>query len=114
MKMVEVEQRNVLQMKRLQDKLVQKEKLASLGQLVAGAAHEINNPLTAILGFSEILSTDPSLSASAQVSVSKIAQQARRTSGLVADLQNFSRTASSDRTLVDVASLVQRSVRSRP
>jgi len=110
MKMVEVEQRNVLQMKRLQDKLVQKEKLASLGQLVAGAAHEINNPLTAILGFSEILSTDPSLSASAQVSVSKIAQQARRTSGLVADLQNFSRTASSDRTLVDVASLVQRSV----
>jgi signal transduction histidine kinase len=110
MAMVEVEQRNVLQMKRLQDRLVQKEKLASLGQLVAGAAHEINNPLTAILGFSEILSTDPSLSESAQQSVSKIAQQARRTSGLVADLQNFSRTASSDRTLVDVASLVQRSV----
>jgi len=110
MAMVEVEQRNVSQMRRLQDKLVQKEKLASLGQLVAGAAHEINNPLTAILGFSEILSTDPSLSESAQQSVSKIAQQARRTSGLVADLQNFSRTASSDRTLVDVASLVQRSV----
>ena len=110
MAIVEVEQRNVLQMKRLQDKLVQKEKLASLGQLVAGAAHEINNPLTAILGFSELLSTDPSLSESAQQSVSKIAQQARRTSSLVADLQNFSRTASSDRTLVDVASLLQRSV----
>jgi signal transduction histidine kinase len=110
MTMVAVEQRNVLQMKRLQDKLVQKEKLASLGQLVAGATHEINNPLTAILGFSEILSTDSSLSESAQQSVSKIAQQARRTSSLVADLQNFSRTASSDRTLVDVASLVQRSV----
>ena len=110
MTMVEVEQRNVLQMKRLQDKLVQKEKLASLGQLVAGAAHEINNPLTAILGFAEILSTDSSLSESAQQSVNKIAQQARRTSGLVADLQNFSRTASTERTLVDVASLVQRSV----
>jgi len=110
MTMVETEQKNVLQMKRLQDKLVQKEKLASLGQLVAGAAHEINNPLTAILGFSEILSADPSLSESAQLSVSKITQQARRTSSLVADLQNFSRTASSDRTLVDVASLVQRSV----
>jgi signal transduction histidine kinase len=108
--MVEGEKRAIGQLKRLQDKLVQREKLASLGQLVAGAAHEINNPLTAILGFSEILSTDPSLSESAQLSVGKIAQQARRTSSLVADLQNFSRTASSDRTLVDVASLVQRSV----
>ncbi len=106
--MVEVEQRNVIYLKRLQDKLVQKEKLASLGQLVAGAAHGINNPLTAILGFSELLSLDTSLSESARQSVQKIGQQARRTSSLVADLQNFSRTATSDRTLVDVASLVQR------
>ena len=106
--MVEVEQRNVSQMKRLQDKLVQKEKLASLGQLVAGAAHEINNPLTAILGYSEMLAADPLLNENAQQTAHKIAQQARRTSSLVADLQNFSRTSASDRTLVDVASLVQR------
>ena len=89
---------------------MQKEKLASLGQLVAGAAHEINNPLTAILGFSEILLGDASLSDGVRQSVVKISQQARRTSSLVADLQNFSRTTSSDRTLVDVASLVERAV----
>ena len=42
-------------MKRLQTELVQREKLASLAQLVSGAAHEINNPLAAILGYSELL-----------------------------------------------------------
>ena len=107
--MVEVEQKNVAELKRLQDKLVQKEKLASLGQLAAGAAHEINNPLTAILGFADLLSADSSLSENARQSVGKIAQQARRTSGLVADLQNFSRSDNGERTLVDVASLVRRS-----
>ena len=108
--MVQTEQKNVAELKRLQDKLVQKEKMVSLGQLAAGAAHEINNPLTAILGFAELLSTDPSLSEGARQSVVKITQQARRTSGLVADLQNFSRGDATDRTLVDVASLVQRTV----
>ncbi len=108
--MVETEHKNVVQLQRLQDKLVQKEKLASLGQLAAGAAHEINNPLTAILGYAEILSSDPSLSDSARQSATKIAQQARRTSSLVADLQDFSHAATSDRTLVDVAVLMQRSI----
>ena len=66
-------------LKHLQTQLVQKEKLASLGQLVAGAAHEINNPLTAILGYSELLAENHNLD-SAQVSMAKkIGQQARRT-----------------------------------
>ena len=47
-------------LKRLQTQFVQSEKLASIGQLVGGAAHEINNPLTAILGYSELLAEDPS------------------------------------------------------
>src|SRR5262249_18262228 len=62
-------------LQRLQTQLVQKEKLASLGQLVAGAAHEINNPLTAILGYSDLLAVNDSLDPSQVGMVHKIGQQ---------------------------------------
>ncbi len=39
--------------------MIQTEKLVSLGQLAAGAAHDINNPLTGILGYSDLLAEDP-------------------------------------------------------
>jgi len=48
-------------LQRLQTQLVQSEKLISLGQLAAGAAHEINNPLTAILGYSDLLADDQAI-----------------------------------------------------
>ena len=97
-------------LKHLQTQLVQKEKLASLGQLVAGAAHEINNPLTAILGYSELLAENHNLD-SAQVSMAKkIGQQARRTRDLVSGLLSFAQQAPAEKTLVDLRQVAQRAV----
>jgi signal transduction histidine kinase len=97
-------------LQRLQSHLVQKEKLASLGQLVAGAAHEINNPLAAILGYSELLASEPALRGEQAAMVQKIGQQARRTRDLVADLLSFSQQSSSEKVLVDVTALLQRAL----
>jgi signal transduction histidine kinase len=97
-------------LQRLQSHLVQKEKLASLGQLVAGAAHEINNPLAAILGYSELLASQPMLKREQAAMAEKIGQQARRTRDLVADLLSFSQQSPSEKALVDVAALVQRAL----
>ena len=93
--------------KRLQKQLVQSEKLASLGQLVAGAAHEINNPLTAIVGFSEMLALEKNISPTQKDFVDKIRRQAQRTKELVSNLLDFARQTPGQKVPVDVNALLQ-------
>ena len=95
-------ERSVENLQRLQAQIVQSEKLVSLGQLAAGAAHEINNPLTAILGFSDLLADDLTLPEKARNTASKIREQARRTKTLVGNLLSFARQVPAERTLLDL------------
>lgn len=100
-------------LKRLQAQLVQTEKLVSLGQLAAGAAHEINNPLAAILGFSDLLADDETLPQKARATASKIREQARRTKTLVGNLLSFARQVPPERTLLDINTVVSNAVQLR-
>jgi signal transduction histidine kinase len=100
-------------LKRLQTQLVQTEKLVSLGQLAAGAAHEINNPLAAILGFSDLLADDEALPEKARSTASKIREQARRTKTLVGNLLSFARQVPPERTLLDINTVVANAVQLR-
>jgi signal transduction histidine kinase len=111
MRLLEKSQRSYENLQRLQNQLVQKEKLASLGQLVAGAAHEINNPLTAILGYSELLAANPALAPEQLSMTKKIAQQARRTRNLVADLLSFAQQSPGEKTLLDLGALLERAAK---
>jgi signal transduction histidine kinase len=106
-------QQSVENLQRLQAQLVQTEKLVSLGQLAAGAAHEINNPLAAILGYSDLLADDPSLTEKSRGIAAKIRDQARRTKTLVGNLLSFARQVPAERTLLDINTVVTNAMQLR-
>jgi signal transduction histidine kinase/uncharacterized membrane protein HdeD (DUF308 family) len=96
--------------KRLQTQLVLQEKLASLGNLVAGAAHEIDHPLAAVMSYSEQLWAKERLTDEQNALVRKIVNQARRTRDLVTDLLRFAQQSPGEQILVDLRVLLQRSI----
>jgi len=106
-------EQSVENLQRLQAQMVQTEKLVSLGQLAAGAAHEINNPLTAILGYSDLLADDASLPEKPRAVAAKIRDQARRTKTLVGNLLSFARQVPAERTLLDLNTVVNNAVQLR-
>src|SRR5712692_6728398 len=106
-------EQSIENLKRLQAQFVQSEKLVSLGQLAAGAAHEINNPLAAILGFSDLLADDPTIPEKARATAAKIREQARRTKTLVGNLLSFARQVPPERTLLDINTVVNNAAQLR-
>ena len=114
LRLLRASQESIDNLKRLQTQFVQSEKLASIGQLVGGAAHEINNPLTAILGYSELLADDTSIGEKARGVAEKIRDQARRTKTLVNNLLSFARQVPSEqRVPLDINTIVNTSAQFR-
>ena len=92
---------------RLQGRFAEAEKLVSLGHLAAGAAHEINNPVAAMLGYAELIRADAGASERTRELGRKIGEQARRIRTLVHNLLSLGEQASFEVQPVDVSKLVE-------
>jgi PAS domain S-box-containing protein len=97
----------------LQAKLVRTEKMAAVGQLVSGVAHEVNNPLTAILGFTDLLIESPDVPESARRDLRVILQEAQRTKQIVQNLLSFARQMPPQRHPVQLNSILRRTIQLR-
>jgi two-component system, NtrC family, sensor kinase len=99
--------------KLLQQQLIQSEKLSAIGELISGIAHELNNPLTGVMGYSQLLQLRKDLDDRARDSLLKINNLALRCQKIVKNLLSFARKQKPERRLSDINEILDRTVELR-
>src|SRR5205814_10015665 len=101
--------RDITGERKLEQQVVQSERLDAMGAMIGGVAHEMNNPLTAIMGVSELLQ-DTETNEGSRKQLAILQQQARRAAEIVQNLTYFSRPPAPGKSEINVSELIQRTL----
>jgi two-component system NtrC family sensor kinase len=93
--------------RRLQEQLLQSEKMSAIGQLIAGVAHDLNNPLASVVGFSDLLGEAPDVPERLAEPLAVIRQEAERASAIVRNLLSFARRQEGERQLQSIRPILE-------
>jgi two-component system, NtrC family, sensor kinase len=93
--------------RQLQDQLIQSEKMSAIGQLIAGIAHDLNNPLASVVGFADFLSELRDVPTGIREPLSVIREEAERASNIVKNLLGFARKQERQRRPVSLEPLLE-------
>lgn len=104
-------QTDIEQLQKLNEQLVRTEKLAAMGTLAAGVAHEVNNPLASISSLIQILSSKPNLDDDTKEMLRLAQTQITRITGVTRDMLNFARVRPAARAVVDANEIVESAIR---
>ena len=103
---MEEERQMRLEVQSLQQQVIRQERLAAIGVLVSGIAHELNNPLQTISGFSELLQHDESITDRARGDLALIHQESARASAIIRNLSRFGRQQESTPAPVNLSDVI--------
>jgi PAS domain S-box-containing protein len=101
--------RDITVERKLEQQVVQSERLAAMGAMIGGVAHELNNPLTSILGVSELLQ-DKEGNEATRKQLAMLQQQARRAAEIVQNLTYFARPPAPGKTRINLTEVVERTL----
>ncbi len=105
--------RDITEQRRLQEQLLQSEKLAALGELLSGVAHELNNPLATVVGYAQLLEAEEGLPANLRRQMRTIHQEAARASHIVQNLLTFARRSTAEKTRLNINDVLRSVVEMR-
>ncbi|MDP3025112.1 MAG: GAF domain-containing protein [candidate division Zixibacteria bacterium] len=105
--------RDISEQKRLREQLVQSEKMAAVGQLVSGVAHELNNPLAGVMGYSQLLLMNNGLDSKTQSYLNKISKESDRAKNIVNNLLTFARKHKPEKKYLDINTILDQTIELR-
>jgi signal transduction histidine kinase len=106
LRLVGMTEESLLKLKQVQNQIVQSQKMAALVRFTAGAAHEISNPLTAILGYAELLRDNPGLTAEERLATKTMQLQVHRAQAAIDSMRVVARTVSGSNGLSTTSEMI--------